>query len=262
MRQSTKRIRSLICGLLLVGLLSSFLPVQAGEEAVETENAGASSELAAGTVLTEKQAQAALDAPEDYFAAVPISDEVFARIDGKTYPEGCPVELDSLRYLQVLHYNFDHEIQVGELIVNADLSEDFLEIFRLLFDAEYEIFSMYLPEEFWTGDAQSTDTASMEANNTSAFSYRQISGGGSLSNHATGRAVDINPLQNPCCEVGSDGSLSCEIEASAPYLDRSGNLDHVITADDLCFLLFTEYGFTWGGSWHSPVDYQHFERTW
>ncbi len=220
------------------------------------------SELAAGFVLTEEEARAALDDPAPFFYAEEISDEIFDRIDGKTYPEGCPVSLDDLRYLKVLHYNFDHELQVGELIVNTDLSETFLEIFRELFEEEYEIYSMYLPEEFWKGDASSTDTASIAANNTSAFSYRVTQMSGNLSNHATGRAIDINPLQNPYIEVEADGSIICDQEESLPYLDRSGGYAHMITADDPCYQLFSDYGFTWGGNWSNPIDYQHFERTW
>ncbi len=211
----------------------------------------------AGTVLTTDQTG---ESENDWFYAEPIGEEVFSRIDGKTYPEGCPLSLDELSYLRVLHYNFDHEIQVGELIVNADLSETFLDIFRTLFEEEYEIYSMYLADDFWTGDALTTDTASIAADNTSAFSYRVIETSGNLSNHASGRAIDINPLENPYLTIGEDGSISCEQEGSIPYLDRTAGLDHMIDEEDPCYQLFTSYGFTWGGSWSNPVDYQHFEK--
>ena len=32
-----------------------------------------------------------------------------------------------------------------------------------------------------------------------------------------------------------------------------------IDEQDLCYQLFTEAGFEWGGSWTSRKDYQHFE---
>ncbi len=218
-------------------------------------------EYAAGTVLYEEQAQDALLDPEGWFTAEPIGDEVFSRIEGKTYPEDCPIPLDELRYLKLLHYNFDHEIQVGELIVNTALADEVLEIFRELFDAEYEIYSMYLPETFWDTDALTTDEASIEANNTSAFSYRVIASSGNLSNHARGRAIDINPLQNPYLEFDTAGNVICDHEASWPYLDRTGGLDHMITYDDPAYQLFAGRGYTWGGSWSNPVDYQHFEKS-
>ncbi len=217
-------------------------------------------EYAAGTVLHGEQAQDAALNPDVWFAAEPISDEVFARIDGKTYPEDCPIPLDELRYLKVLHYNFDHEIQVGELIVNTALAEEVLEIFRDLFDSEYEIYSMYLPEEFWDTDALTTDAASIEADNTSAFSYRVIESSGNLSNHARGRAIDINPLENPYLEFDAGGNIICDHEASLPYLDRGSGLDHMITYDDCCYQLFAQRGYIWGGSWNNPIDYQHFEK--
>ncbi len=218
-------------------------------------------EYAAGTVLYEEQAQDAVLNPDDWFTAESISDEVFARIDGKTYPEDCPIPLEELRYLKVLHYNFDHEIQVGELIVNTALAEEILDIFRELFAAEYEIYSMYLPEEFWDTDALTTDAASIEADNTSAFSYRVIESSGNLSNHARGRAIDINPLENPYLEFDAGGNVICDHEASLPYLDRESGLDHMITYDDCCYQLFAGRGYTWGGSWSNPIDYQHFEKS-
>ena len=85
----------------------------------------------------------------------------------------------------MLHYNFNHEIQVGEMIVNAAISRDVLSVFQELFAAEYEIQSMRLIDDYWTGDGDSSDSNSIDNNNTSAFCYRQITGGGNLSNHPT-----------------------------------------------------------------------------
>ena len=72
------------------------------------------------------------------------------------------------------HYNYDHRIQIGEMIVNAGIAEDVRNIFLELFDQDYEIAAMYLVEEYWTGDGESTDKNSIENNNTSAFNYRTI----------------------------------------------------------------------------------------
>ena len=83
--------------------------------------------------------------------------------------------------------------------------------------------------------------------------------GESLSNHALGLAIDINPRQNPYFSY-STGEPVWYHEGDEKYLDRDTGLEHVITEDDLCCQLFTEYGFTWGGSWNNPKDYQHFEK--
>ena len=118
---------------------------------------------------------------------------------------------------------------------------------------------MYLIDEFWTGNGNDSDTASCDANNTSAFCYRAITGGGELSNHAFGRAIDINPQQNPYVTYRG-GRAYWYHENATDFIDRDAGLPHMITHDDLCFRLFTEHGFSWGGDWENVKDYQHFEK--
>lgn len=215
--------------------------------------------LTAGTVL-EPQRIDMTQLPH-YFVSAEIieGDAVYKRIIGKSYVENSNVGLKDLRYLKLLHYNFDHEIQVGELIVAADLAQDYLDIFEELFRQEYEIYSMFLIEEFWTGDGNESDTASCDANNTSAFCYRAITGGSELSNHAFGRAIDINPQQNPYVTYRG-GRPYWYHENANDYIDRDSGMPHMIDHEDLCFRLFVEYGFSWGGDWDNVKDYQHFEN--
>lgn len=194
----------------------------------------------------------------DCFKAYPIEegDEVWERIAGRSFDPYGEVSLSDLRYLKVLHYNFDGQVQVGELIVSADLEGDFLNAFRMLFDAGYQIEKMHLIDDYWQGEGNASDHVSIEDNNTSAFCYRTSTGGSRLSNHAFGRAIDINPQQNPY--VYGDGGVSHE--NAVPYVDRSSGLPHVITYDDTCYKVFTSLGFSWGGDWESIQDYQHFEK--
>lgn len=213
----------------------------------------------AGTVVSAEELD--LSHLEKYFKAYEIktAGAVYSRINGRSYRENPDVPLRDLRYLKVLHYNFDHERQVGELIVNRGLVEEVLEIFRSLWDAEYEIGSMHLIDDYWTGDGESSDTASIEANNTSAFCYRPVTGGKRLSNHAYGFAIDINPQQNPYVSY-QGGTARWHHENAGAYIDRDTGLPHMITHGDLAFRLFKQHGFTWGGDWNSPKDYQHFEK--
>lgn len=185
--------------------------------------------------------------------------ELYQRITGKSYQENDDISLENLRYLSILYYDFGHKVQTGELIVNETIAEDCLEIFRQLYEAEYELASVRLIDEYWAGDGDSTDTASVEANNTSAFCYRMTTSGKSLSKHALGCAIDINPRQNPYFDF-VDGQAIWYHDGDESYLDRSEIKEHMITEEDLCYQLFTEYGFTWGGNWNNPKDYQHFER--
>ena len=191
-------------------------------------------------------------------------DGIFERINGKSYYENDNVALSDLRYLMVPHYNFDGKIQVGEIIVNARLAEEFIQIFREFFAIGYQIKSMYLIDNYWqpSGDPDDADTASINEDNTSAFSYRVITYGTNLSRHAYGCAIDLNPLENPYATVSEDGSLYTIHEESRQYLyNRSSAMPHVITHEDPAYQIFViEHGFTWGGDWDSVVDYQHFEK--
>lgn len=216
-------------------------------------------ELPAGTILSEQEVDRGNT--EQYFRCYEITegDEVYRRIYGKSYVKNKHIKLEELRYLKVLHYNFNKEIQVGELIVHAELAEAFRDIFHKLFRNEYEIYSMYLVDDFWTGDGATTDEASMQANNTSAFCYRTVTDSKSLSNHALGRAIDINPLQNPYVGYSED-EIYYYPKNAEEFTDRSLGETHMITSGDLCYRLFTDYGFTWGGNWNKIQDYQHFEK--
>ena len=215
-------------------------------------------ELPAGNIIPKERLN--IQQLNCYFTISPIDDSVKMRIFDKSYRENNDISLDELRYLKVLHYNFNHEIQVGECIVNEAISKDCIEIFTELFRNEYEIQSLYLVDEFWDGDGSSTDTASMNANNSSAFCYRVIAGTTKLSNHALGFAIDINPYQNPYITY-RDGIPVYYHKDAENYADRTTTKPHMITHDDLCYQLFIQHSFTWGGDWKNSKDYQHFEKT-
>ncbi len=196
----------------------------------------------------------------DGFYYEPVSEALKDYITGTSYPEtddedSLAISCDDLRYVHVLYCDFNGESAEGELICNASIAQDLTEIFCELYENNYQVEQIRLVDEY-DGD----DDASMAADNTSCFNYRTVSGSGSLSNHALGRAVDINPLYNPCITYNSDGTADIAPEAGAAYADRTASFAHKIDSDDLCCRLFLEHGFTWGGSWNSLKDYQHFEK--
>lgn len=195
-----------------------------------------------------------------YFVINPINADILQYINGRSYVDNDDIQLRDLRYLKVLYYNYNHEVQVGELIVNVEIADDCRNIFLELFEQQYEIQSMYLIERYWTGDGASSDKESIQNNNTSAFNYRKSVGGNRLSNHAIGRAIDINPLQNPYVAYNADGSFKEVYLDMEKYIDRASGEPHMIGHEDACYQIFTKYGFTWGGDWDSPKDYQHFEK--
>lgn len=217
-------------------------------------------EMSIGQILDEFDVIGSEDA---YFKSYEITegDSVYNRINGRSYYDNPNIGLGDLRYLKMVHYNFDHQVQVGEMIVNAAIAEDVINLFKDMFDIEYEVQSMKLIDDYWTGDGDSSDSNSIDHNNTSAFCYREITGGGSLSNHAFGRAIDINPQQNPYVWF-SNGTPQWSHENASAYIVRSNPDPHVINEGDECYNLFAKYGFSWGGLWSGTKDYQHFEKKW
>lgn len=184
------------------------------------------------------------------FQIFEIDTEIFERIKGKSYKEGCRVPLEDLRYLIVTHYDGDGTPQQGELICNVAIAEDLLDIFRNLYEARYPIERMKLIDDYGADDV-----VSMCNNNTSCFNYREIAGSKKLSKHALGLAIDINPLYNPYVK----GNVVSP-EEGRKYADRSSGFPYKIDENDLCYKEFKAHGFTWGGSWKSLKDYQHFEK--
>lgn len=184
------------------------------------------------------------------FASQPIPEEVETRMRGRSLPANAKISMNQLRYLTLPYYDFDGNIQKGEMVCNKAIAHDLLCIFRALFSQAYPIYSMRLVDDF---DAD--DEASMQANNTSCFNYRYISGTRILSRHAYGMAVDINPLQNPCIR-----GKQIQPSTAEEFVDRSKDFPHKIDKDDYCKKVFTSYRFRWGGNWRRMKDYQHFEK--
>ncbi|MGI6211529.1 MAG: M15 family metallopeptidase [Anaerovoracaceae bacterium] len=205
------------------------------------------------------------DHPKKYFRIYKIrkGDKVYRRISGKSYQPSGSVPLSSLRYIRVLHYDFKGKIRTGEIIVNEKIAGSVKSIFYQLYQEKYQIRSMRLVDHYWVKgkDGNAADYRSVEADNTSAFNYRTISHRSTLSNHAEGLAIDLNPRENPY--VGYRNGTAYAIDH--PNLDqyasgRSSSRAHMITTEDKAYRLFTSYGFTWGGSWSGTPDYQHFEH--
>lgn len=190
----------------------------------------------------------------ELFYAQEIPEDVFARMNGVSYVENDDIALEDLRYLRLLYVGFDEQTHVGELVVHESIADTILEIFQILYENGYQIEKMRLIDDY-DGD----DHASLLDNNTSAFNYRVVEGSKKLSRHAYGLAIDINPFYNPYVTY-PDGVEHISPEGSEPYADRQGDFPHKIGKDgDLCWQLFSERGFTWGGDWKSVKDYQHFQ---
>ena len=210
--------------------------------------------MAAGLVACAAAEEAAVpEIGDDPFYILPITDELFARIWGKSFKEDCTLPREDLRYLHVLHRDLEGNEHEGEMIVNVHIAEDMLGILKQLYEADYPIEKIRLIDEYGADDE-----LSMEDNISSSFNFRFISHTTRISKHGLGLAVDINTLYNPYTKI-VDGERIVEPATGEPYLDREADFSCKIDHEDLCFRLFKEHGFEWGGDWEDRKDYQHFE---
>lgn len=191
---------------------------------------------------------------QDGFFYQSLTEDIKERINGLSYKDDCTVPYEDLRYVSVLYVDFNGMTQTGEIICNRAIAQDLVEIFYELYCNEYQIDKIRLIDEY-----HADDDLSCADNNSSCFNFRKVYGSDNLSKHALGLAIDINPFQNPYVTY-PNGVERISPPGSDPYADRASGLPHMITENDLCYQLFIEHGFTWGGHWKTLKDYQHFQK--
>ncbi|MCD6212540.1 MAG: M15 family metallopeptidase [Sulfurovum sp.] len=186
-----------------------------------------------------------------------ITPEIKKRmIKGNSWRKGCPVSLKDLRYLKITHIDFNGKRRMGEIIVHKDVSQEVAEIFNSLYKIGYPVRKMKL-----VSDYKGNDWQSIEADNTSAFNCRSATGSKNWSKHSYGKAIDINPIENPY--IARSGRISHK--ASLKYRKRvhknSTNSDKaVLLKTDKATKIFKKHGWIWGGDWAAVKDYQHFSK--
>jgi hypothetical protein len=172
---------------------------------------------------------------------------------GVSWHRGCPVGFADLRLLTVRHWGFDGRRHRGRLVVNRDSAAAMLRVMRSLYRLRFPIRQMRLVDAYGADDQRS-----MAADNTSAFNCRPVAGsGGVWSEHAYGRALDLNPLENPY--VTESGYVSPP--GGAPFADRSRHRRGMVHRGGPVVATFAAVGWQWGGNWPWPRDYQHFSAT-
>lgn len=165
---------------------------------------------------------------------------------------GCPVAPADLRQLRLTFWGFDNQSHTGALVVHASEADGVTAIFRRLYERRFPIRRME-PIDAFGG----SDDASIAADNTSGFNCRSAvaSGPPQWSAHAYGKAIDVNPVENPYLLAGD-----VLPPAGAAFADRSNVRPGMAVRGGELVAAFGAAGWGWGGGWVNP-DYQHFSST-
>ena len=179
-----------------------------------------------------------------------ISAVTAARL-GSSHRRGCPVAVADLRLVTVTHARLDGTTAQGELVVHRDAANAVVAVFRSLLAARFPVAQVRTVEAYGSDDGRS-----MAANNTSAYNCRRTTGGTGWSEHAYGRALDLNPVQNPYVR-----RTTVLPAAGRAYVDRTRPRPGMVLDGDVVVRAFTAVGWAWGGSYTSLKDYQHFSAS-
>lgn len=182
------------------------------------------------------------------FEVSPLPLAVRARMEGCSWhgdDPRCP-RWDQLAYLQLDHVSFDGAAR-GELVVAAALATRAVALFRRLWDLGFPIRQLRLVDDFGA-----SDDASMAADNSSAFNFRVIDGTDLLSQHALGRAIDLNPVENPWRRP--DRILP---DAGRAFSDRRDVRPGMFVRPGPVVAALDELGWEWGGDWRHAFDDHH-----
>jgi hypothetical protein len=150
--------------------------------------------------------------------------------------------------VRIAFWGFDARRHTGELLLNQDAVRAITDAFEQLYAAKYPIEEMRITRADEL-DAEPTG----DGNNTSAFTCKPLRGSTTWSEHAKGRAIDVNPFDNPYRQ----GDVLIPELASA-YADRSRQAAGMIHPGDPVTRAFASVGWGWGGDWRHSKDYMHF----
>jgi D-alanyl-D-alanine carboxypeptidase len=214
----------------------------------------ASAILPLATFASDKTKTACVAAQEFCSSIELLSEKQTKAMVGVVWQKGCPVPLAELRVVNATHRTFKGSVAVGSVVVHQQYAKAMAQALRQLFEANFPIESM-IPIEAFGGN----DERAQLANNTSAFNCRVVKGSKVFSQHAYGRAIDINPLQNPFVKKKDSSSKIPDQR----FIDRgvAANLPGVIGPESIPVKAFKKIGWSWGGNWRVNKDYQHFSAT-
>jgi len=160
---------------------------------------------------------------------------------------GCPVGPPDLRAVRFPHWRPDGTVASGVLVVHRDVVPAVVALVRAAWGTRFPIVQARPVDDFG-----GSDDASMAADNTSAFNCRTVAGTTTWSRHADGRAVDVNPVENPYVR-----GEQVDPPAGRAYLDRADVRPGMLAEGGAVVDAADRLGWGWGGRWSSGQDHQH-----
>ncbi len=150
--------------------------------------------------------------------------------------------------LKVMYLSFDGKYHQGQIVIDKDLETDVKDFFNFLIEQGFPLNrAVPIAHEKYNFE----DTLSMADNNSSGLNPRNIEGTDRPSNHAYGRAIDLNPFQNPFIknEVIEPKGAKYDIKEAGTFSAESPVVQFLISR-----------GWKWGGDYQEIKDYHHFEK--
>jgi len=222
---------------------------------VESPSASPSSSLSSAPPSSPTQSRL----PAKFRGVIsPLPADLAAQMRGGTWHKGCPVPLSALSLLMLRYWGFDGQVHEGPMVVNTRVARDVVTVFHRLFDARFPIKVLHLAVPY---RGPQDDNPYDKRDYTVGFNCRPVltahGEGTGFSQHASGLAIDINPMENPY--VASDGFVKNFY--ARRYKDRSNVRRGMIRPGDVVVRAFASVGWKWGGYWVSAKDYMHFSLT-
>lgn len=181
-----------------------------------------------------------------------ISDAAWNSMVGRSWHAGCPVGRSGLRLVRVNYWDYAGERRRGEMVVAASVAGKVSRALAAMYAKQLPIRSMYRVDRFgWSSRLGGADDyASMAAGNASAFNCRDVVGRpGVPSPHSYGRAIDINPWENPYHSSGGWVPNSWWVGRTHPRVAWRSRSHPVVST-------LSSYGFRWT---YGTQDAHHFD---
>ena len=147
--------------------------------------------------------------------------------------------------LDVDYLSTDGKIHRGQVLTNKKIETHIRHMFNFMLENDFVVEKVIPIVKYdWS------DSLSMDDNNSSSFCYRNAS----YSKHATGMAIDINPLFNPLRWKKSDKPNQPEGAVLDTTVNGTLHPEHIVVKE------FRRLGFRWGHTFSKYYDDHHFER--